>query len=185
MNLLGADLGSPRSVAVYIMPPVLFAAMSDRLVAVIRRSAMGKRAGTEPQRSAWQVMGLALMYLLRFAVAAPSTARGVRLALLNATPLPGSQGDQFAIDPPAGDISPRSLLSSAEPKERRERRPRAESKTARFLASVQERYGDLSGIDLAKVGRICSELAPLVDLNAGAARTVLRSAILAAQSGGV
>ena len=27
MNLLAADLGSPRAVAVYVMPPVLFAAM--------------------------------------------------------------------------------------------------------------------------------------------------------------
>jgi len=41
MNLLGADLGSPRSVAVYVMPPVLFAAMSDRLISVIRRAAIG------------------------------------------------------------------------------------------------------------------------------------------------
>ena len=29
MNLLAANLGSPRSVAVYVMPPVLFAATTD------------------------------------------------------------------------------------------------------------------------------------------------------------
>jgi hypothetical protein len=73
MNLLGANLGSPKSVAVYVMPPVLFAAMSDRLIAVIRRAGMGKREDSETQRSAWRVIGLALLYLLRFVLAAPST----------------------------------------------------------------------------------------------------------------
>jgi hypothetical protein len=28
-NPLGADLGSPRSVAVYVLPPVLFATAAD------------------------------------------------------------------------------------------------------------------------------------------------------------
>lgn len=183
MNLLAADLGSPRSVAVYVMPPVLFAAMSDRLIAVIRRAAIGPREDTETQRSAWRTAGLALLYLLRFTLAAPSTAKGVRLALLNATPLPGS-GQPLAIGPPPGDGAAPANLSAS--KSVAERRPgvRSGTKTARFLAEVQDRYGDLAGIGLDKVGRICTELAPSADLNTGSARTVLRTAILAAQAGG-
>ena len=88
MNLLGADLGSPRSVAVFVMPPLLFAAGSDRLIAVIRRAALGPAEDGQAQRSAWRLAALALLYLLRLAAAPPSTMVGVRRALLNATPLP-------------------------------------------------------------------------------------------------
>ena len=42
---------------------------------------------------------------------------------------------------------------------------RSESKTARFLALVAERYGELSGIDPVKVGSIAADLAPEVGLN--------------------
>ena len=73
MNLLGADLGSPRSVAVFAMPPLLFAAGSDRLVAVIRRAALGPRDDAEAQHSAWRLAGTAALYLLRLAFAPPST----------------------------------------------------------------------------------------------------------------
>ena len=60
---------------------------------------------------------------------------------------------------------------------------RAESKTARFLALVAERYGDLAGIDPAKVARIAADLAPEVGLNVGAARSALRPRVLAARGG--
>ena len=61
---------------------------------------------------------------------------------------------------------------------------RGESKTARFLALVQERYGELGAIDPAKVSRICTDLAPEVGLNAGAARSALLPRVRAAQAGG-
>ena len=60
---------------------------------------------------------------------------------------------------------------------------RGGSKTARFLALVAERYGDLAGIDPAKVSRICSDLAPQVGLNEGSARSALRPRVLAARGG--
>jgi hypothetical protein len=186
MNLLAADLGSPRSIAVYGLPPVLFAAMSDRLVAVIRRAAMGKREDDDSQRSAWRAVGLALLYLLRFAFAPPSTAKGARLALLNATPLPGSaSAGPLAIDPPRAHRVPDgrphgSLVADQD----RRREPREGTKTARFLALVVERHGPLAGFDLGKVSRVAGELAPEVGLHVGSARTALRSAVLAAQAGG-
>jgi hypothetical protein len=74
MNVLNANLGSPRSVAVYAMPPVLFALTSDRLIAVIRRAALGKAVDDETQRSAWYAAGRSLLYGIRFAVDRRGTA---------------------------------------------------------------------------------------------------------------
>lgn len=94
MNALNANLGSPRSVAVYAMPPVLFALASDRLTAVVRSVALGRAAGdaadSGDQRSAWAGAGRALLYLLLFTVDIGGTSRGVRQAILNAAPLPPS-----------------------------------------------------------------------------------------------
>jgi hypothetical protein len=82
MNLLSADLGSPRSVAAYVLPAVLYAACSDRLIATAAHAA-GVR-----ETSLWRWLGTGLLYGLRAVVAFPSTAKGLRLRLLEATPLP-------------------------------------------------------------------------------------------------
>jgi Protein of unknown function (DUF2637) len=94
MNVSAADLPSPRSVAACAVAPVALAVVVDRVVAVIRRHVPADR---EP--SAWTTMGRAavaaakitgpvLLYCLRFALAAPETARGLRQMVLDATPLP-------------------------------------------------------------------------------------------------
>jgi hypothetical protein len=94
MNVSAADLASPRSVTAYAVAPVALAVVVDRVVAVIRRHVL---AGQHP--SAWATAGraaaaaartgtLALLYCLRFALAAPETARGLRRIVLDATPLP-------------------------------------------------------------------------------------------------
>jgi hypothetical protein len=57
-------------------------------------------------------------------------------------------------------------------------RPRGDTKTARFLRAVEQRYGPLAGIDLGQVGPIAAEVAAEVDLNTGSARTALRAAVL-------
>jgi hypothetical protein len=206
MNLLGADLGSPRSVAAFAMPPLLFAAGSDRLVAVIRRAALGPAEDGEVQRSAWR---LAVLYLLRLAAAPPSTMAGARRALLNATPLPaltvpelpkaatGGAGaglaGQTASRRECGDCEPgrcrcpdqcagtgsatRGPGGRGEPRERRNG-----TKTVRFLSLVGQRYGSLADLDLAKVSRVAAELAPQAGLHAGSARSALRAAVLAARA---
>jgi len=81
MNVSAADVASPRSVTAYAIAPVALAVVVDRVVAVIRRHIRGDR---EP--SAWstvgraaaaaaRIAGVVLLYLLRFALAAPETAR--------------------------------------------------------------------------------------------------------------
>jgi hypothetical protein len=84
MNLLSADLGSPRSVVVYVLPAVLYAACSDRLIATAAHA-----AGVQ-ETSLWRWFGTGLLYGLRAVVAFPSTAAGLRRWLLQATPLPGA-----------------------------------------------------------------------------------------------
>ena len=59
---------------------------------------------------------------------------------------------------------------------------RGDTKSARFLALVTEHHGPLAAIPLDEVAKIAAALAPQVDLNTGAARTVLRRAALAAHS---
>jgi len=88
MNVSAADVASPRSVVAYAVAPVALAVVVDRTVAVIRRHVL---ADQEP--SAWatagraaaaavRITGLVLLYLLRFALAAPETARGLRRMVL-------------------------------------------------------------------------------------------------------
>jgi hypothetical protein len=97
-------------------------------------------------------------------------------ALPAASDTPGSA----AITTP-GPVKP---ADPAPPRPARRRRPRGESKTARFLALVKDRHGDLAGIDPAKVSRICTDLAPEVGLNVGAARSALLPRVRAAHAGG-
>jgi len=95
MNVAAADVASPRSVTAYAIAPVALAVVVDRVVAVIRRHIV---ASGEP--SAWTTVGraaaaaagigeLVLLYCLRFALAPPETARGLRRMVLDAAPLPG------------------------------------------------------------------------------------------------
>jgi hypothetical protein len=103
MNYAAADTASPRSVVAYVAAPVFLAVVVDRVIAVIRRHVLG-----DDETSAWTALGralitavklagLVLLYSLRFALAAPETAAGLRQAVLNAAPLP---------QPPIDDVTP-------------------------------------------------------------------------------
>jgi hypothetical protein len=105
-------------------------------------------------------------------LATPSTAAGLRRWLLLKTPLPAAR--ESAVPPPRRKaISGRRGPPGA----------RAASKTARFLALVEQRHGPLASFPPERVSATCTELAPEVGLDAGAARTALRRAVLAAQDG--
>src|SRR5262249_26562638 len=96
MQYEAADSTSPRSLAVYVMPPVFLAVVVDRVIAVVRRWVAG-----DTERSAWLVLGRAvlatgrlavvvLLYLLRLFRDPVATGRGLRQGILQAAPLPGS-----------------------------------------------------------------------------------------------
>jgi hypothetical protein len=148
------------------MPPVFLAVVADRVVSVVRRHALG-----QDERSPWRAAALLAAYAVRLVLAPPSTAPGLRRWLLLKTPLPAAQ--------PAVPQAPRQKA----PGNRAPAGPQAGSKTARFLALVAQRHGRLSDVSPQRVARICAELAPEVGLDAGAARTALRKAVLAARDG--
>jgi hypothetical protein len=124
------------------------------------------------------VAGGLVLWLLRLSLAPASTLAGFRAWVLEECPTaPGRRADRLA-PVVAAAASPRAIS----PPRRGRGRRRGDTKSARFLALVTERHGPLVAIPLDKVAKIAAALAPQVDLNTGAARTVLRRAVLAARS---
>jgi hypothetical protein len=115
MNVSAADAASPRSIVAYAVAPVALAVVADRVVAVIRRHVQA-----DGEASAWTALGRVLaaaarltaailLYTLRFALAPPSTATGLRRWLLAAAPLPELTGQA-----PAPARLPRCLVPIAD-----------------------------------------------------------------------
>ena len=153
MNVSAADVASPRSVAAYAIAPIALAVVVDRVVAVIRRHVL---ADQEP--SAWstvgraaaaaaRIAGLVLLYCLRFALAAPETARGLRRMVLDAAPLPALP------EAPAPEATGP---------------PRTKKAVLLALYRAHPDYGDRS-----TASRVAAELAPQAGLQAGTARSYL------------
>ena len=153
MNVSAADVASPRSVAAYAIAPLALAVVVDRVVAVIRRHVL---ADQEP--SAWiavgsvvaavvRIAGLVLLYCLRFALAAPETARGLRRMVLDAAPLP-----RLPETPVPEAIEP----------------PRTKKAVLLALYRAHPDYGDRS-----RASRVAAELAAQAGLQEGTARTYL------------
>ena len=153
MNVSAADVASPRSVTAYAVAPLALAVVVDRVVAVIRRHVL---ADAEP--SAWTTVGraaaatartagLVLLYLLRFALAAPETARGLRRMVLDAAPLPA--------------LRQAPVPEALEPR-------RTKKAVLLALYRAHPHYGDRS-----QTSRVAAELAPRAGLQAGTARSYL------------
>ena len=168
MNYAAADVRSPRSVLVYVMPPVFLAVTVDRVVAVIRRHVLG-----DAERSAWAAAGRALaalarglavvlLYGLRFLLAPPSTGAGLRRVVLNATPLP--EAGPRAI-PAAEEVPVIEPLPVIEPPELA-----GASKKVRLAWWYErdEAYGDRK-----RTAEAAKRLAPKVDLSEGTARAYI------------
>jgi hypothetical protein len=138
------------------------------VVSVVRRHVLG-----EDERSPWLAAAAVVLYALRLVLAPPSTAAGLRRWLLLKTPLPGARAPAVVPAPQPRAIAGKRGLGGR----------RAGSKTARFLALVEQRHGPLADFPPELVSRTCTQLAPGVGLDVGAARTALRHAVLAAQDG--
>jgi hypothetical protein len=94
MNYLATDVASIRSVAVYVMPPAVFAVCTDQVVSVVRRFGLGIA-----EDSAWAVLGrstvatarlagIIMLYSLRLVLAPAETAGGLRKMVLAVAPIP-------------------------------------------------------------------------------------------------
>jgi hypothetical protein len=127
MNLLAADLTSPRSITVWVLPSVLYALASDRLIAVVRRWVLSRDngAGTAQEGSAWRSFGSLGLWGLRLIFDVPGTLAGFRRWILTVAPvapgtragaqlavgdlraqLPGGSQAEGAADQPAGRSAP-------------------------------------------------------------------------------
>ena len=141
-----------------------------RARAIARHRQLGTALAADAPTPLAILGGLAL-WLLRLALAPASTLTGFRAWVLEECPVaPGRR-------------APRPAPTAARPGRGRGTVPRKATKTARFLDLVTERHGSLASIPLHRVAGISADLAPQLDLNAGAARTALRKAVLAARNG--
>jgi hypothetical protein len=181
MNVIAAAPGW-RDVAVWVMPPTAYALASDTLIGVVRvrvASPLRDLGSAAEDASMLAVAGGLVLWLLRLCMAPASTLAGFRAWVLEECPVaPGRRAPalaQSAVISPAPQKAAEPPLGSA---------PRDGTKTARFLALVTEQHGPLAAIPVPTVSRISAAIAPQVGLNAGAARTALRRAVLAAQDGG-
>jgi hypothetical protein len=171
MNVLAAGHGW-RDLAIWAMPPIAYALASDTAIGVIRAWTIARQqalneALADDQASPLAILGGLVLWLLRLAFAPVSTVTGFRRWVLDECPVaPGRK---------TGRGSPKPATRSTTAAD--------ETKTQRFLSLVAERYGPLSSLPITNVSKVCTELAPEVDLNAGAARTALRRHVLAAQNG--
>lgn len=156
MNLLAAELGSPRSVAVWVMPSVLYAFASDRLIAVVRRWVRSSDPGVQPgqENSPWRSAGGGALWLIRLLLDPLGTLRGIRRWVLLAVP-----------------TAPRELLPSAGPATE----PPGETKREALIRLYEERgtASDPRYGNPAKTAQLASELAGQIGYHPGTARREL------------
>jgi hypothetical protein len=179
MNAIAAAPGW-RDLAIWVMPPVAYALASDTLISVVRAHAVVTAAGAGEEATPLAALGGLVLWLLRLLLAPASTLAGFRSWAIAecpvapgcrpAPPRPGKPARTPATTRP--DTSAPALATAARPG----------TKTARFLDLAAREHGPLATTPLTHVGRIAASLAPRVGLNAGAARTALRKAVLAAQN---
>ena len=89
MNLLAANLTSPRSITVWVMPSVLYAFASDRLIAVVRRWVRASDPGARTARdgSPWRPLGGFMLWVIRLVLDPFGTVAGLRRWVLVVAPV--------------------------------------------------------------------------------------------------
>jgi len=191
MNVLAAGHGW-RDLAIWAMPPVAYALASDTAIDVVRAWTMArqwalKEALADDGSSPLAMVGGLLLWTLRLAVAPVSTLSGFRRWVVEECPVAPGRRAAVATQPEPGPAqvigSPNPAVTSPPAKRPSRAGTGPATKTQRFLALVVERHGPLAEFPIANVSKVCSELAPEVDLNTGAARTALRRHVRAAQDG--
>ena len=91
MNMLAAGHGF-RDLAIWVMPPVAYALASDTAIGVIRSHAIARQrelseALVGDETTPLAVLGGVALWLLRLALAAPSTLRGFRRWVVESSPV--------------------------------------------------------------------------------------------------
>ena len=112
MNALAAKSGW-RNMAVWVMPSAVYALASDTLIGTLRAYILARLGKSGDDRTMLDVFGRAALYGLRFVLAMPSTATGLRRQVLVMTPLPdASRAEIAAPDVAALPAAPETLAST-------------------------------------------------------------------------
>jgi hypothetical protein len=176
MNLLAADLSSPRSVTVWVLPSALYALASDRLIAVVRQWVQARTADPRRDGSPWQAAGRLGLWLLRLVFDPAGTVRGFRLWVLAVVPTsPGlldsgstlalSIGSETAAVNGSGAGPPADIAELAPGETKRE-----------ALIRIYEHFGDIGDPrygDRSKSASISRDIAGLIGYHPGTARREL------------
>ena len=168
-----------------MLPPAAYALASDTLIGVVRAWAIARQRQlgerlADDQATPLAIVGGLLLWSLRLALAPTSTLTGFRTWVVQECPVAPGRRAVAARQAVPAITAARPATSGG----RGGRGPRRGSKTQRFLALAAERHGPLAQVPIQDVSRICTALAPQVGLNTGAARTALRTAVLADRDGG-
>jgi hypothetical protein len=189
MNAFAAAPGW-RDLAIWVMPSAVYALASDTLIGVIRgyviaRQRQLREVLADDGITLLHIVGAVLLWLLRLALAPPSTLKGFHAwvkSLPSSPPLHQAAEDEqpkVVVDRPKEVKGPK--------RERRaianQRGSRGGTKQEQFLTLVIARYGPLTEFDIKAVARAAAELAPEAELHPGTARKILRAQVLAAQNG--
>ena len=184
MNALAATAGW-HALAVWVMAPVLYALASDTLIGVVRAYSIARQKAlsetlADDEVTPLAVVGGLLLWVLRLVLAPKSTLAGFRGWVVSSVKVaPGTYaGGSKAI----ASIS-RKAVTAGSRRGTGGTGSRIGTKTAEFLALVEQQHGPLATFPLDRVSRVSSELAPQVGLHAGSARSALRFAAVAAQNG--
>jgi hypothetical protein len=183
MNALASAPGW-RDLAVWIMPSAVYALASDTLIGVIRAWAIARahrhsQVLADNEATPMAIIGGLLLWLLRLALAPPSTIAGFRRWAVEECPIaPGRKGPRPA--PPTPDHAPeRQPGGDRRSPARRAIRP---GKQARMLAIAGQRH-DLATLPLNRVSGIANQIGAEVSLSPGTARRVLLAHVRALQNG--
>jgi hypothetical protein len=168
MNLLAANLTSPRSITVWVMPSVLYAFASDRLIAVVRRWVRAHESDTQlvHQGSPWRSLGGLLLWLMRLIFDPLGTVTGFRRWVLVIAPLaPSPQTTGLIASRPtalsAGDDGGQPIPG--------------ETKREALIRLYEKRgeAGDPRYGNPAKAAQVAGEIAGEIGYHAGTARREL------------
>jgi len=190
MNALAAAPGW-RDLAVWVMPAAIYALASDTLIGVVRAWAIGRtqQAGQEladDDTTPMAIVGGLILWLLRLALAPPSTLTGFRRWALEECPVaPGRTAPPERIAPPGRTLRPRDGNTSRPARRTDNNRPptrRSPGKQDQMLALAAQRH-DLATLPLKRVSGIANQIGAEVSLSPGTARRVLLAHVRALQNG--
>jgi hypothetical protein len=172
MNALAAAPGW-RDLAIWVMPSALYALASDTLIGVVRAWVIATTRDTlaDDDATPMAIIGGLCLWLLRLALAPPSTITGFRHWALDECPI--APGRKAPPRPARTAIKPASQPGKSGP----ERQP---GKQARMLGLAAERY-DLATLPPKQVSRIATAIAAETGLSPGTARRVLLNHVRAIQ----